>query len=266
MIKALLKWNIKSNWGIFAFTSGLMLIYSITSLSTYNIDNMEALLSMMEAMPQELMKAMGFDGLTSDLTFFLGAFLYGFILLIFPLIYTVTTGIRLVVEQVDSGSMVYLLATPHSRRKLMVNQALFHSASTVILMLFQVGILMVLAKLLFPGKLVVDRFLLLNLVTISVLLVSSGITFLSSCIFNETRTALIVGAGIPIVSFLFRMVSEIDDAYEAFKYVSYYASVVPERIFNDYGYAYGVSFTLLAAAVLLYGLGIMIFDKRSLTI
>ncbi len=132
MIKSLLKHNIKSNLGLFLFVSGLMLIYTSMSIATYDPDNIDTLLMMMSALPEGLITAMGgFDGMTSELVNFLGAFLYGFILLVFPLFYTVTVAIRLIAGPVDTGFMAFLLATPHKRSTIILNQALFHIISTI---------------------------------------------------------------------------------------------------------------------------------------
>ena len=65
----------------------------------------------------EIMSAFGMANTGSTLTEFLSNYLYGFLLLVFPMILEIILANKLVVKYVDIGSMAYLLSTPNSRNK-----------------------------------------------------------------------------------------------------------------------------------------------------
>lgn len=266
MNKTLFIVNIKSNWGIFLFTAGMLLIYVTTSITMFDPTNAESLQTMFEMLPEGMMKAFGFDVLGTDLTTYLASYLYGFIFLAFPLIYTVILSTRLVAKHVDSGSMAYLLTTPNSRVKIILTQAFYLILSTFVLILFELIILIFIAETKLPGHLQIGKFLSLNLVTYMVLIVVGGISFLFSCIFNDTKNSIAFGAGIPIIFFVLKMISEISEKVKILKYFTIYTLVNPVKIMNDGTYTTIVCLILVGTAVILYGSAIYIFDKRSLAI
>lgn len=266
MNKTLFMSNIKSNWGIFAFIAGMILVYVTTSVALFDPESTEAMIAIFEMLPEGMMKAFGFDNLSTDLTAYLGGYLYGFILLIFPLIYTVILANKLIAKHVDSGSMAYLLATPNSRIEIVLTQAIYLILSTFVLLLFELIVLIGLAEILFPGMLEIGKFLSLNLLTFLVLVIVGGISFLFSCIFNDTKNSIAFGAGVPIVFFVLKMVSEISESVEFLKYFSIYSLVDPERIMNDGSYTAIVCLILVVIGILLYGGAIYIFNKKSIAI
>lgn len=266
MNKTLFKTNIKSNWGIFVFVSGMLLIYVTTSIGMFDPKSAESMQAMMEMLPESMMKAFGFDGLGTDLTSYLAGYLYGFIFLVFPLIYTSYLANKLVAKHVDSGSMAYLLATPNSRVEIILTQALYLISSLFVMIFVELAILISTAEVMFPGHLNISKFLSLNILNFLVLVVVGGISFLFSCIFNETKNSIAFGTGIPIVFFLIKMLSEISDKIEFLKYFSIYTLVDPNRIMNDGSYTTIVCLLLIITAVILYGSAIYIFNKKSLAI
>ena len=266
MNKTLFKANIKSNWGIFVFVAGMLLIYVTTSIGMFDPEGAEAMKAMMQALPEGMIKAFGFDELGTDLTSYLGGYLYGFIFLVFPLIYTSFLANKLVAKHVDSGSMAYLLSTPNSRVEIILTQALYLIFSLFIMFVIELTILISMAEVLFPGHLEIGKFLSLNLLTFMVLVVVGAISFLFSCIFNETKNSITFGAGIPIIFFVLKMVSEISEKVEFLKYFSIYSLVNPDKIMNNGSYTTTVCLILFAVVVILYGSAIYIFDKKSLSI
>jgi len=266
MNKTLFISNIKSNWGLFVFVAGMLLIYVTTSITMFDPVSAEAMMAMFEMLPEGMIKALGFDGLGSDLTSYLGGYLYGFILLIFPLIYTVMLSIKLVVKHVDSGSMAYLLSTPNSRVEIIFTQAVYLISSTFVLLLFELTVLISMAEAMFPGHLRIGEFLVLNLLVYLVLIVVGGISFLFSCLFNDTKNSIAFGAGLPIVFFVLKMISELSERTEFLKYFTIYSIVIPERIMSDGYYTLTVCLILVAVAAILYSSAIYIFHKKSLSI
>ena len=75
------------------------------------------------AMPQ-LMNMVGMQAGSSSLGGFLINYLYGFLLLLLPLVFSILAANRLVARWVDTGSMAYLLASPNTRARVARTQAL----------------------------------------------------------------------------------------------------------------------------------------------
>ncbi len=214
MNTTLFKSNIKSNWIVFVFIFGMLMIYVATAIAMFNPDNADAMQAMFDMMPEGMIKAFGFEGLGTNLTTYLAGYLYGFILIVFPIIYTIIVANNLISRHVDKGSMAYLLATPNTRIKVGTTQALYMIVSVTALLGLITGAIIGLSEAVWGGHLEIGQFLVLNLVTLLLLLTVAGISFLSSCIFNDTKTSLAFGAGIPILFVLFQMLSDISEKVE----------------------------------------------------
>ncbi len=266
MNATLFKSNIKSNWVIFVFIFGMLMIYVSTAISMFNPENADAMQAMFDMMPEGMIKAFGFVGLGTNLTTYLAGYLYGFILIVFPIIYTIITANNLMAKHVDRGSMAYLLATPNTRIKVALTQALYMITSTALLMILVAGVLLGLSEVIWAGHLEIGKFLLLNLVTLLVVVTVAGISFLSSCIFNDTKLSLAFGAGIPIMFVFFKMVGDISEKVEFFKYFTIYTLLDTDKILEGSGYTLVISLILAGTSAILYILGIIIFNKKSLAI
>lgn len=72
---------------------------------------MKMLDSFVDAMP-ELMAAVGMKANAADLLGFMVSYLYGFILLVFPMLFCILRGNALIAKYVDKGSMTALVAAP----------------------------------------------------------------------------------------------------------------------------------------------------------
>ncbi|MBS3986090.1 MAG: ABC transporter permease subunit [Selenomonadales bacterium] len=208
MIPALFQKTLKQNWVLLLIFFGVLVMYMSSMLAMYDPANMEGLMLMIEAFPEALSAAMGFDAIPLDLTGYLASWLYGMLMIGFPLVYSIILGNRLVAAMVDSGSFAFLLSTPHSRRKLIITQGVYAVSSMLILFtaVFVVGMLS--AQALFPGELDIAGFLRLNVTTMLVNTVVLMISFFFSCVFNESRLALAFGSGVPITFLLMKMLSE----------------------------------------------------------
>lgn len=266
MNKALFKANIKSNWGIFVFIFGMLMIYVLTSITMFDPESSASMAAMMEMLPEGMAKAFGFDKLGTEITTYLAGYLFGFILLVFPLIYTVIVANSLVVKHVDNGSMAYLLATPNSRVKVMLTQVSYMVISVLLLMGGQLLVQIILCEMLFPGQLEIGQYVGLNWVTFLVILTTASISFLASSIFNESRQALAVGAGVPMIFVVSKMVSGASEGLEYFKYFTLYSVIDIDKILSEPSYVLLISIILIAVSSFIYTLSIMIFNKRSLAL
>jgi len=266
MSSSLFKATLKSNWPIALGITLFILIYISTSISMFNPENAEFIESMIKVMPEGLMKALGFINLGTDLTQYLGNYLYGFIFLVFPFIYTSVVANRLIAKHVDRGSMSYLLSTPNTRVKVVTTQAVYLILSTSVIFIVLTGIAIAMSAGIWPGLLSIGLFIVLNLVTLAATLVVSGVSFLFSCIFSESRLSLAFGVGVPLLFVVCRMVHSLSEKIDWLKYLSVYTVVDVEKLLQGGPYTLNVSLILIGVTVVLYGAAIFIFNKKSLII
>lgn len=258
--------TLKSNWVIALGITLFIMIYVVTSISMFNPESAEFIESMLKVMPESFLKVFGFQNLGTDLTQYLSNYLYGFILLVFPFIYTSVVANRLMSKHMDHGSMAYILATPNNRNKVALTQAVYHIVSTAVIFFIITGAAILLSISMWPGLLKPGIFIVLNLVALSATFVSGGIAFLASCVFSDTRFSLAFGVGIPLFFVVCRMLHGLSDKVDWLKYLSVYTVIDIERILAGGPYALFASLTLLAVSAVLYAAGIAIFNKKSLVI
>ena len=260
----LLKSTARSNWLIFLIFLAILLMYMSIMIGMYDPDNIDAMRQMMETMPEGIMDAFGYGGTPTDLITFMALYYYGFLILMFPMIYCIILANRLVASHVDKGSMAYLLATPNTRVKIISTQAVYMALSVTLLLTINTFAGIAISEMMFPGEMDIPAFLKLNLVAILLTLAISSICFFFSSIFNEAKFALAFGAGIPILFFVINMLRNIGDRFEWLKYLTLYSLFEPNDIVTGEQEILLISLVFAAIALLLYSLGIFIFSRRNL--
>jgi ABC-2 type transport system permease protein len=85
-------------------------MYMVIMLGMYDPETIDAMNLYVEALPQGMMEAFGYDIPVTNLITFMAVYFYGFLVLMFPLIYCIILANRLVAVLVDRGSMTFLLA------------------------------------------------------------------------------------------------------------------------------------------------------------
>ncbi len=266
MNHTLLKATARANWVILLMITLVILMYVSISITMFDPDNIEKMNAMLDMVPEGMLKAMGFENLGTDLTEYLSNYLYGFIFIMFPMIYCIIVSNKLIAKHVDSGSMAYLLTTPNSRVKIAVTQAVFLVCSLALIFIVNIVMGILISEAMFKGLLDINKFLSLNWITYLVLTVVAGIGFLFSCIFNDTKNSLALGAGIPIGFFVIKMISEISEDLEWLRYLSVYSFIHIEEILNNRQYVINSSSILIILIIVLYITAIIIFNRRSLSI
>ena len=261
--KPLFKITLRQNYIVFLIIAGVLMIYLPTITSMYDPDFQESLDDMLSMMPQQLIAAMGFSGEMGTLLKFLSTYFYGFLILLLPMIYTIVVSNRSIASHVDKGSMAYLLSTPNKRTKIALTQAVFLLLSTSMLIILVTVVGISLCGVMFPGELDVSGFILLNCGALLLYCALTGIGFCASCLFNDTKNSLTLGAGLPVAFLLLQMISDAGDKFDFLKYFSLYTLFDPAKITSKEGYI--PSFIALAViAAITYTTGIYIFQKRDL--
>lgn len=261
----LLKREIKANYKILILILAVVTLYSSMIIAMFDPKLGDSLAAMAESMPQ-VFAAFGMMNPGSTMTEFIGNYLYGFLLIVLPLVLILLLSNRILARYLDRGSMSYLLATPNRRIKIAFTQAAFMVLSLLVFIIFLTALCILLSTGMFSGELDTGRFIMLNVGLFGLLLFLGGMCFCSCCIFNETKYSLGVGAGLSILFILIQMVSQVGDKFENLKYATPLTLFDPSGILAGSGGAY-LSFGILyAAGILLFGIGIGIFCRRDLSI
>lgn len=258
--------SLKANLGLVIGVTLFTLIYVTVSISMFEPQSTEIIDALLQMIPEQMIKAMGFDQLTGELTSYLGGYLFGFILLTFPLIYSVVTANGLVVKMVDNGSMSYLLTSTNTRKKVILTQYVYLAFGLMLIFLIDYLITVLMSAILFPGLLMMGAYFKLNLVTYLASLFTASIAFLFSCVFNETRMATMASSAVGGIFLVLHMIASLSEDIEFLKYFTVYSLVDVQRCLTDSSFVVISSILLLLASGLIAIAAIFIFDRKSLTI
>lgn len=260
----LFKKSLKSNYKVICIFIGILVFYSFVIVSMFDPDDMGAIKSITELkFSPEMLNAFGFDLSVTTLTGFLASFLYGMIMLVFPMIAYIILGNKLVAAMVDKGSMSCLLSTPISRKNVALTQATFLITSITTIIFLTTFVILAFSEFMFPNLLETGYFIKLNFGLLLLHLALSSICFCSSCIFNESSKSLLFGAGIPVLFFVLQMLASSGEKVANLKYTTIFTLFNPNNIIS--GKSVWLNFvTLFIIGVVLYSAGIMVFDKKDL--
>lgn len=263
MSYTLLKTVFQKNWTLLLIFFGVLTMYMTVMISMYDPADMEALISMLKLLPEDLMRAMGFTNVVTDLTGYLASWLYGLLMFGFPMVYAIILGNRLVAKMVDNSSFAYLLSTPNSRTKIIITLGVYALASVAMLFaaLFGVGVLT--STLMFPGSLDIAAFFRLNLTTMLVNMVVMMISFFFSCLFNETKRSVSFGAGIPIVFLLMNMLGGASADTAILKRLSIYGFYDPVELVHGANILW-TNLAYIVMVAFLFTAGVFVFKNKRL--
>jgi len=259
----LFKTMTKRNWVLLLIFFSVLTMYTSVMLSMYDPQDMEAMNSMLKLFPKDLLKAMGFSNMITDLTGYLAGWLYGMLMIAFPMVYSIILGNRLVAKMVDNGSFTYLLSTPNSRTKIIITQGVYALSSVALLFaaLFGVGVLI--SEAMFPGTLDVSAYLKLNVTTMLVNMVVMMISFFFSCLFNETKLSLGLGSGIPIAFLLMNMLGDASEKLQYLNRLTIYGFYDPVELVHG-GDIMAVNLLYMAITAILFASAVLVFKKKKL--
>lgn len=260
---ALFKTTLKKNWTLLLIFFGVLTMYMTIMISMYDPNDMEALTSMLKLLPEDIMKAMGFTNVVTDLTGYLASWLYGLLMFGFPMVYCIILGNRLVARMVDNSSFVYLLSTPNSRSKIIITQGTYALVSIIVLFIALFGVGVIFSEVMFSGSLNIGQFLSLNFTTMLVNMVVMMISFFFSCLFNETKLSLAFGAGIPIAFILMNMLGGASADMEILKSLSIYGFYDPVKLVQGSDIL-GINLIYIGIISVLFVASVLIFKKRRL--
>lgn len=265
MNRALFIKELKASRWLFIGICLILTMYVTIIISMYNPTMMKMMDQFFKTMPG-LMAAVGFKAGNTSLLGFLVSYLYGFILMIFPMIFILNRAHGLVARYIDRGSMVVLLTGHNKRTKVIFTQIMVLVSSLFGLFLFVTLIQHLTILMIFPEEANLGALLNLNLGLYCLWLLIASISFLASTYFSDARFSLAVGMTIPIVMFVFKMIANTDEKVEFFKYFTVFSLFNGEGLLAGEPMAYSLSAIALVIAVLLFGIAVKIFKEKNLYI
>lgn len=262
---SLLKRNMFSCIKPFLIIYAVLCMYTIVIIYMYEPKMADMLNQYQEMMPG-IMSAVGMTGVASSLLEWMQIYLYGFLMLLFPLIFIIILVQKLLMGYIDNGSMANLLATPNSRGKLIRTQALSVILWMGILMTAITAVGIVGSQMMFPNELNVKRYIMLNGSTLLMQLLICGIVFLAACVCSEAKNYYGLGAGLPILFFLMQMISNMGEKLENLKYLTVYTLLPASKIVEGESGVWCQNVIMFVLAVVLFSGGIWWFCRRDLSV
>ena len=118
----------------------------------------------------------------------------------------------------------------------------------------------------FKGELEIPKLLLLNGGLLCLQLFIAGISFLASCVFNDSKYSIAVGGGIPALMYVLQMLANTGGNAEKVKYFTFFTLFDPDALIaRDRSGLIGIFVLLIGACILFVASG-MVFCKKDLHI
>ncbi len=153
--------------------------------------------SFLDTLPQEVSDAIREIGAMDLYGLIVGSIFFKMAGLLLPIIYLIMVSNNLIVGQVDSGSMAYILSTSTKRQEVTFTQAIFLVGS-----LFAMFVCTAITSVVcfyiadVETTLNVGKLLIINLGAFLVLFAMSGINFFTSCWFDRSKKSMAIGGGL----------------------------------------------------------------------
>lgn len=261
----LYKQGLKGNWKMLLIFVAILTLYISLIISMFDPEKLALLDEYVKMMP-EIMSAVGMTSGATTLLGFMSSYLYGFILVVFPMVFAILCGNKLIARYVDKGSMTYLLAAPVKRHTVAFTQLEVMVSGIFALVLYVTLLEFAYAQASFPGTLQIGKLLLLNTGLLCLHLFIGGICFLCSCLFGDTKYSIGFGAGIPALAFIIQMLANTGEQMKNAGYITFFTLFNPEEIIAGEGRAIAGIIALLAGAAALFTAAIVAFSKKDLHI
>lgn len=219
---------------------------------------------MLKSMPAEMMKAFNLQDYSFvHLENFLSAELYSITWPLFLIILAISSAGAALANEVEKGTIEFLLSTPVSRRKLFFSRYL---AGAIIVLAFVA--VTIYAAIPFARIFDVDvqstNYFTLVLVAYLFGLATFSISMFLSAIFSDRGKVYFLSAGVIVLMYVANIVATLKEKYADLKYVSFfhYFDAVRILIHNELDKV-GI-FVFLAVIIVFSIAGIIAFDKRDI--
>lgn len=162
--------------------------------------------SFLNTLPSMVSDALQEVGKADLYTLIVGSIFYKLAGLLLPIIYMIMVSNNLIVNQVDSGSMAYVLSTSTKRKTVVFTQACYLVGSLLIMFLLTTLTGCVCLSIVDESvSLTYGNLVLLNLGAFLVLFALSGLCFYTSCFFDRSKRSMAIGGGLSIFALVAAM-------------------------------------------------------------
>ncbi|HIZ48039.1 ABC transporter permease subunit [uncultured Subdoligranulum sp.] len=259
----LYKKELKGSLKLLVIFAAVLTLYIVMIVDMFDPELADALKQFEQMMP-ELMAAVGMTGATDTLAGFMITYLYGFLLPVVPMVYTILRANALVARYVDSGSMAALLAAPVPRSRVVRTQLGALYSGIVLLVGYCTAVEWASARLLFPGELAAAELLRMNAGLLALQLLIGSVCFFFSCLCDDTRGSIALGAGLPTLMYLVQMLANMGGKLEPFRYATFFTLYDPTALAAGQAAGWQGAAVLLAAALVLNLAAGAVFRRRDL--
>ncbi len=193
----------ESDAGLDAYISEFEYVYALGSVQgcfsgdDLDIESMMMMMLEMMGIPSDMLEAMT----DMDPSVMLNQMYFTIMSLLPIILFLVFAGNALVVDQVDKGSMAYILSTPTKRSAVVITQAVY----MIVMPFLMVGcgfLVRLAATQAFVGEVGVAKYAALYGGLYVLTEAMAGICYLASCLFNLSKNALGLGGGLNVWFFL----------------------------------------------------------------
>lgn len=264
MIYSLFKYNFKTNRILLLSLAMVMFFYYSIIMMMFDPNNIQALNNMLELLPKEMIDALGFSNFGSTLLTFIVGYIYGFLIYLFPMVVIIVINHKLVASLVDKGSIAAILASPHSRFKIILTQLISSVFLTTLFFTITTVMSSVAAELMFPGVMEYGIYIKVNIYATILYYAIGSIVFFGSCIANDAKTSLSIGVGVPVAFLVIQMASNVGSKLNWLANFTMFSLFDAELMIAGDPFATTGMFALFAIAVILYSASVFIFNKKNL--
>ena len=162
--------------------------------------------SFLRSLPAEVSTALEEIGKADLYSLIIGSIFYKLAGILLPIIYMIMTSNNLIVAQVDSGSMAYVLSTSTKRKTVAFTQMVYLVGS--LFAMFFLSAITGCISLCFveeEASLTFSSLILLNVGAFLVLFALSGLCFLTSCWFDRSKRSMALGGGLSVFALVAAM-------------------------------------------------------------
>lgn len=258
-----LEW--KSNYKILIIFCLILTMYITIMIGMYDPKLGNALETFSKSMP-EIMAMVGMSGTPTTLIEFISTYLYGLIMILFPLVFGIIITLRLIVKKIDNGVMSYLLSNGINRKTVWFTQLIVIASTMLVLISYCTLLGLLCANIMFPNKLDITAYLSINFGVYILHLSLLSICFMFSCIFNEYHLATLFGAGIPVVFILLQMLANMQGSMEWLKYTTILSLYNPTKLINGNSNGYLMLVGLGFIIIICNYVGMYYFNKKSISL
>lgn len=231
MIRSLMKQEVKANYKSYVIFLSIIAMYAVTLVAMYDPSLKDSLKSLEESMPVVL-AAFGMQDMGTTLLDFIITYLYKFVLIVTPFIYSIVMYYRLLAKYVENGSLAYLLNSKHGRTKIVITQWINLFLGLAVMIAFNTVLMIVCCSIMFKGELDIPQFLSLNFGLLALLLFIASFCFMFVCLFNDVKYSIGCGAGFISLFIIMQMFYSVYDTAKILFYCNPLSLFNPQQLVN----------------------------------